>query len=362
MPEFSEIVKYNPNATPTAYIAVALQRRTHVVNGMSRAEARESIWRSVRNVDREIRAALEFHGKEARLFLLPEFSFTGFALFESIRGFADLAALDPDGPEYQHLQETAQRHRIFLGGHAYETDPHFPGLFFAATWLINPSGDLVLRYRRLHSTRTPSPYDVWDEYLEHYGIDKVFPVADTELGKIASIPCGEILFPELSRALALRGAEVLLHPTSDTSGIEPDPFHIAVRARAQENLMYVVSSNAAASVGLTGNENATNGLSEIVDYEGRLLRRASTGESQQAAAEIDIAALRRARSRPTPINLLVLTTTRLWAEEYGRYDGVTGMPNTLRAEVREKAIDNPNFHKDKEQRTIEQFRRAGIIA
>src|SRR2546430_2207941 len=74
---------------------------------------------------------------------------------------------------------------------------------------------LVLRYRRLLSMFAPSPWDVWDAFLDRYGIDAVFPVATTEIGRLAAIASEEILYPEIARAHAVKGAEILLHSTSE---------------------------------------------------------------------------------------------------------------------------------------------------
>jgi hypothetical protein len=65
--------------------------------------------------------------------------------------------------------------KLFLAGNAYELDRHFPGLYFQTSFVIAPSGDVVLRYRRLNSMFAPTPHDVWSKYLDIYGLDGVFP-------------------------------------------------------------------------------------------------------------------------------------------------------------------------------------------
>ena len=92
-------------------------------------------------------------------------------------------------------------------GNAYERDTHFPGLYFQTSFLVSADGAVVLRYRRLISLFGPSPYDVYDRYVEIYGADSLFPVADTAIGRVAAVASEEILYPEIARAMALRGAE-----------------------------------------------------------------------------------------------------------------------------------------------------------
>ncbi|MFC7589036.1 nitrilase-related carbon-nitrogen hydrolase [Nonomuraea antimicrobica] len=196
---------------------------------------------------------------------------------EGLAEWRDRAALDPDGPEYRALAAVAAEHGVFLCANAYERDPHFPDLFFQATVILSPAGSVVLRYRRLHSLFSPTPYDVWERYLEIYGIDGVLPVARTEIGNLAVVASEEILVPELARALALRGAEVLCNPTSEASSPALTPKAIARRARAVENLAYVVSANTGGLSGTAIPGDSTNGGSELIDHEGRALAQAGPG-------------------------------------------------------------------------------------
>ncbi|MFG3436462.1 nitrilase-related carbon-nitrogen hydrolase [Nonomuraea sp. NPDC047897] len=303
----------------TAFRALALQTRTTAVNaaGDPRAEIRAAVDR----VGRQVGASKAWIGRDLRLVVLPEYALTGFPMGESVAEWRDKAALDPDGPEYLALAEIAARHDVFLCVNAYERDGHFPELYFQACVVLSPAGEAVLRYRRLHSMFSPSPYDVWDRYLRIYGIDGVLPVARTEIGALAAIASEEILHPELARALALRGAEVLCNPTCEASSPMLTAKAVARRARAVENLAYVVSANTGGLAGIAIPGDSTNGGSELIDYEGRVLAQAGPGESLVAAAEVDVAALRRFRRRPGLDNLLSRVKTRLWAEEYGRHDG-----------------------------------------
>ena len=70
---------------------------------------------------------------------------------------------------------------MFIAGNAYETDKNFPDLYFQASFIIAPNGNVVLRYRRLNSMYAVTPHDVWSKYLDIYGIEGVFPVADTAM-------------------------------------------------------------------------------------------------------------------------------------------------------------------------------------
>ncbi|GAA2844218.1 hypothetical protein GCM10020220_036810 [Nonomuraea rubra] len=252
----------------TAYTALALQMETRVGAGIGAA---------IDRIATRVGGSKAWLGPELRLVVLPEYVLTGFPMRESPAQWRDRAALDPGGPEYRALGAVAADHDVFLCVNAYERDEHFPDLFFQATVILSPAGEAVLRYRRLHSLFSPTPYDVWERYLEIYGIDGVLPVARTELGNLAVVASEEILVPELARALALRGAEVLCNPTSEASSPQLTPKAVARRARAVENLAYVVSANSGGLTGIAIPGDSTNGGSEVIDPQGRVLAQAGPG-------------------------------------------------------------------------------------
>ena len=188
----------------------------------------------------------QYSGEQARLVVLPEYFLTGFPMGDSVPAWRDKAALAMDGPEYEALGAIAADFDLYLAGNAYEADPHFPELYFQCCFIMAPDGGVALRYRRLISLSGPSPYDVWDKYLDIYGLDGVFPVADTPIGRLAAIASEEILYPEIARCHAMRGAEVFVHSTSEAGMPQDSIKEIARRARAIENLAYVVSANSGA--------------------------------------------------------------------------------------------------------------------
>ncbi|NBP91258.1 MAG: nitrilase [Actinobacteria bacterium] len=311
----------------THYRALALQARTDAVNKCSNEEARTAMLSSISRISANIGAANAFLGGDIKLVVLPEYFLTGYPMGDAVPAWKEKAALDPDGIEYEKLGEVAQNHATFLSGNVYESDANFPELYFQTSFIIDPSGDVVLRYRRLHSMFSPSPWDVWDKYVDLYGIDAVFPVVKSEIGNLAVIASEEIQYPELARAFALRGAEVLLHSTSEVGSPALTPKDVAKRARAWESGCYLVSANSGGLYGSPVPPNSTDGMSKVLDYTGLVLAEAGFGESMVANAPIDLTAVRRHKAKPAMGNLLARTKTAMWAEEYGRHTVDT--PNGL---------------------------------
>jgi predicted amidohydrolase len=338
-----------------SFRALALQVTCHAVNQASnRQEARSLMQQTISRLGQQIAASIAFIGFDCKLVVLPEYFLTGFPMGESLAVWADKACLEMEGAEYEALGEIAQKQGIFLAGNAYELDRNFPGLYFQTSFVLDPYGSIVLRYRRLNSMFAPTPHDVWDKYLDCYGIEGVFPVAKTEIGNLAAIASEEILYPEVARCLAMRGAEIFLHSTSEVSGNTLTPKNAAKISRAVENIAYVISANSAGIVNIPIPTASTDGGSKIVDYRGLILAETNSGESMAAFAEIDLAALRRYRRRPGLNNLLSRQRLELYADSYRQSHFYPA--NTML----EGEVDRKHFIQTQRE-TIERLARLGII-
>ncbi len=224
----------------------------------------------------------------------------------------DIACVEVPGPELEPLFDAAREAGVYIGANAYEYDPKWPGRYFNCSFLIDPHGDVILKYRRLHSPVTPSPHDFLDAYVDELGWDALFPVADTELGRIAMFPCMEVVFPEVARMYALQGAEVLLNPTNDSPDVPG--WTACKQARAFENNCYLISTNAGGWVTKRGLLESTNaGGTILIDYRGTIFEEhRPAGESIKARGLIDIEQLRAYRHSPNAMNFIPQLRTELY--------------------------------------------------
>ncbi len=345
-----------------AYVAMALQLAARSVErAPDRTAARAQMLAHIAEVGTRLRAARLFiegyTGAPLRLVVLPEYLLTSYPGRETIPQFADKAAIAPDGPEYAALGRIAQDNRLFLAVNAYETDRHFPGLYFQACVVLAPSGEAVLRYRRLNSMFAPTPHDVWSKYLDIYGLDGVFPVARTEIGNLAAIASEEILYPEIARAHALRGAEIFCHSSSEIGSPIPTQKHVARRARAQENLAWVISANTAGIEGTALPLASADGNSAVIDPTGKVVAESNAGETFTAFAEIDIAALRARRRQPGMTNMLARQRLELFAATYaGTVQPADGL---LRDGV--VTVPDRDYFRSTQEAVIERLAKEGVI-
>jgi predicted amidohydrolase len=296
-------------SNPLRYSAMALQTRCDAVNqDTTKDAARARMAATMARVSSQIGAAKGFlkgfNGYDLKLVVLPEYWMTSFPLGETREQWQAKAAINMDGADGDAIAAMAQRHGVFLCSNHYENDPNFLDLYFQANVVYAPNGNVILRYRRMISLYTPSPYDVWDRYLDAYGLEAVFPVAVTEIGTLGSVASEEILYPEIARMSVLKGAEILLHPTSEVGSPNLTPKHISKMARAVENIAYVVSANSAGIYGTPVAANSTDGMSIVLDWYGRTMAEAGTGETFNANAVLDIAALRETRRKTGMTNTL----------------------------------------------------------
>jgi predicted amidohydrolase len=307
--------------SPQIYKALALQTECKAVNRCaSREEARPIMHGAIARIRGQIFSALAFHGSDLKLVCMPEYFLTGFPAGESAKDWQRKAAVEIDGPEYAALGTLASDTGLYLAGNLYEVDKYFPELYFQTSFIIGPSGNVELRYRRLISMYAPSPYDVWDKYLMHYSENDLFPVLETPLGRLAALASEEIRYPEISRILAARGAEVILHPSSEASSTLMSPKNVAKIARAQENQCFVVSANSAGITGTGLAAMSTDARSQIVDDRGLILAETPGGESITACADVDIAALRYRRRRNGMGNMLARQPMELYAKVFAKLD------------------------------------------
>jgi predicted amidohydrolase len=247
--------------------------------------------------------------------VLPEFAFQGPPRATPVSKWIERACATIPGPITETLAALARRYGIYVAGNHFEVDPRWPDRYFNSSFLISPDGAVILRYRRSNTASWTSPHDILDQYRAAYGEDGIFPVVETDLGRLAIFPCGEVAVPELSRVFMMRGAEVLLHPSNEPITLRAESAKIC---RAAENMCYLISTNVAGGIGFSVGGVEQGGHSQIVDYLGnRLAYETDPSESIRATAMIDIEALRQARRDTGMGNGLLRSRWHMYKDYFG---------------------------------------------
>ncbi len=294
--------------------ATCIQMRSEVASDApDRAAAWTIIEANVAHAIELIDAACE-SPTPPKLVVLPEFVFQGPPRSTPVSQWIDKACATIPGPITDRLAEVARTRGIYIAGNHFEVDPRWPDRYFNSSFLLNPRGEVILRYRRINTASWTSPHDILDTYRDAYGEDGIFPVVDTELGRLAIFPCGEINVPELSRVFMLRGAEVLLHPHNGPVTV---PSEAAKTCRAAENMCYLISANVAGGIGFSADGSEQGGHSRIVDYFGNdAAADATATENVSVSAVIDVEALRQARRDKGMHNMLIRSRFEMYRDYY----------------------------------------------
>lgn len=280
------------------------------------ATSKDAVWEIINgnlaNAMAKIREACE-GPTPPKLVVLPEFVFTGPQRHVPASTWIENACTTIPGAITETLADLCREFDIYIAGNHFEVDPKWPDRYFNSSFLLDPKGEVILRYRRINTGSWTSPHDILDEYRAEYGEDGIFPVVDTELGRLAIYPCGEVNVPEITRIFMLRGAEVILHPNNEPLTPIAD---MAKQCRAHENMVYVISTNLAGTAGFS--DTLTGGHSMIVDFRGnRIAFEESAEESIECSAMIDVAALRDARRDLGMGNSILRTRLEMYRGYYG---------------------------------------------
>ena len=223
-----------------------------------------------RNLDTALRLVGEAADLGATLVGLPEnFAFMG---PEEQR---QAGAETLEGPSLSALREVARRRRVFVLAGSIAEKVEVPGKTANTSALIADDGSIVAAYRKIHlfDVNIPDGARYAESEVVVPGSDAV--VARTALGRIGLTICYDLRFPELYRKLSSLGAEILTIPAAFTLFTGKDHWEVLVRARAIENLAYVV---APAQVGRHSANRQTFGNAMVVDPWGVVLARCADGE------------------------------------------------------------------------------------
>jgi nitrilase len=233
-----------------------------------------------------IRTAVQ---QDAELVVLPE-NYAIMGLKESDK--VAIAEQPGDGPMQQFMAEQARKHGIWLVGGTIPIRSDEPGKVYSTSLLYNSDGEMVARYDKIHL------FDVTIEAsMESYTESETITpgeqvvVVDTPFGKLGMAVCYDLRFPELFRAMVDAGMEICVLPSAFTSLTGTAHWEPLLRARAIENLCYMV---AAAQGGYHINGRETHGDSMIIDPWGVILNRLPHGTGV-VVSNLDMEMLNRTR-------------------------------------------------------------------
>lgn len=234
--------------------------------------------------ERVVRAAA---GDGAELVVLPE-KWSLLAAADVLRERAEPL----DGPVVSAARSWARELGIdLLAGSVAERVPGRE-LLANTSLLIDPTGDVVASYRKVHMFDVDVGGVAYRESEAEQAGDELVTASAAGLELGLSV-CYDLRFPELFRILALRGAQAITVPAAFTAITGRDHWEVLLRARAIENQLFVI---AAGQFGKAPPHYDSWGHSMIVDPWGRVLDQIADGEGH-AIADLDLGELESVRER-----------------------------------------------------------------
>ncbi len=272
----------------------AVQSRVRAVDGSNpRRGIRDNLNHMVELIDKA-----QFYGGKKDLLCFHEFPITGWSTWsrkEILR-----LAIEIPGPETEVIAKKAREHECYIKFGSYAVDKDWPNHVLSITTIIDPRGEIIARDWKARNIKgvfpgfelfTTTIYNVLDQYIEMYGEDAVIPVHRTDIGNLATSSMQ--MEPELFRAMAMKGAEILLRTA--TGGFQIDD----IKMTAMYNRVYSSVVNNAVSPNNPGfMDDAGSGGSTIFGPGGEVLAQAESKFAQAVTARINMAEFRARHSIP----------------------------------------------------------------
>jgi predicted amidohydrolase len=219
--------------------------------------------------------------KGANLVIFPELSLTGYLN----RDLAYELAEPIPGSSILSLEEIAKKENIHIVFGMPEQSERAHAVLYNTAVLLGPHG-FVGEYRKMH---LPT-HSVFEE-KRYFRLGYEAPVFETELGKMGLTICYDMFFPEISRLLRLKGAQVIIC-RSASPAVRSRFFEVFTAARALENTVFL------AYVNLFGVEDGLQfwGGSRIIAPDGSILVQAKYDEEDLVIGTMEYADLERAET------------------------------------------------------------------
>lgn len=205
----------------------------------------------------------------SRLVVLPEMFNCPYAS----NFFPKYAESFPDGETIKMLSLAAREEGIYLvGGSIPEREN---GLIYNTSFVFGPRGELLAKHQKIHLFDVELSGGLSFQESKTLGYGRKITVVETGICTLGVAICYDLRFPELSRLMAVMGAELIVIPAAFNMTTGPAHWEMLLRARAVDNQVFVVGAAPARDKNASY---VSYGNSAVVDPWGKIIARADDKE------------------------------------------------------------------------------------
>jgi beta-ureidopropionase len=195
-----------------------------------------------------------------------------------------------DGPTVTRMREVAREHKMVLVVPFFEEAQ--TGVYYNSAVVIESDGSVLGKYRKSHIPHVGPCF--WEKFYFKPG-NLGYPVFESSVGKVGLIICYDRHFPEIGRALGLKGAEIVFNPSATVESLSKYLWELEQPAHAVANGYWIAAIN---RVGVEAPLSSAKfyGSSYFCDPRGQIVAQASDSEDEVLVADLDLEKIREVRN------------------------------------------------------------------
>jgi predicted amidohydrolase len=217
--------------------------------------------------------------KGANLVVFPELALTGYVCRDLVY---ELAEPVPNGPSVRQITQIAKRENLHVIFGMIEHSAKAGAILHNTAVLTGPRG-FIGKYQKMHLP-THSVFEEKRYFRQGYQT----PIFQTDIGKLGMIICYDVYFPEITRLMRLKGAQ-LIACISASPSVRRGFFEVLTAARAIESTVFLAFTN------LVGVEDGLQfwGGSRLIAPSGKIIAEAKYDEEDLILAKINYSEMKR---------------------------------------------------------------------
>jgi len=306
------------------YEVASIQTRSRAISVNDPEQRDKDVRANLKRIFDLIDYVTAFGASEVKLIVLPEYAINARWNNMPVEDWMKISTTIP-GPYSDLICQKSKERKIYIAANMMEVHPDFPGRFFNCSFLTSPEGKILIKHWKNDNNAWVFPYttpaDIYTQFVSKFGREALFPVANTELGGIGLLTCGELAYPEFARCTMMNGAEVLCHLTSEPNNMTHGDSRIweGMRTtRAYENKCFLAMANIGVYEGALRGTDDSHGESAVHDIDGTIMNKLLGAGESTIKGPIDLNRLRRARAKPFHPTTL---RAQMLAKEYETFIG-----------------------------------------